>query len=214
MNWTRIWVNFELMNLITELQYFPSVIFYKNSYEFSNIIFEQYESYQKMSFRNRCIIAGANGLITLSIPLQEGRNQKTIMKEVKIEDSKWQTDHWKSIESCYNKSPWFEFYKDELHKLYSKPFCFLLDWNLACFEWSIRILGLPLVFSLSEIFIKKYNEDVADFRNKILPKNYKDYNTVSYRQVFEDRIGFMPNLSILDLIFCEGKTAKELLSKT
>ena len=202
------------MNLITELQYFPSVIFYKNSYEFSNIIFEQYESYQKMSFRNRCIIAGANGLITLSIPLQEGRNQKTIMKEVKIEDSKWQTDHWKSIESCYNKSPWFEFYKDELHELYSKPFCFLLDWNLACFEWSIRILGLPLVFSLSEIFIKKYNEDVADFRNKILPKNYKDYNAVAYRQVFEDRIGFMPNLSILDLIFCEGKTAKELLSKT
>src|SRR5271154_2541688 len=114
------------MIFISEPQYFPATIFYKNLYCCSNIVFDQYESYQKMSFRNRCIIAGANGTITLSIPLQDGRSQKTLMKDVRIAGTgKWQGDHWKSIVSCYNKSPWFEFYKDELQALFKKPFVFL-----------------------------------------------------------------------------------------
>ena len=200
------------MKFLTEIQYFPSVIFYKNSYGCTNIIFDQYEAYQKMSFRNRCIIAGANGAIHLSVPLQNGRNQKTMMKDVRISGAgKWQNDHWKSIVSCYNKSPWFEFYKDELQQLYEKHFEFLLDWDLACFEWSIQKLGLPVELSAAEKSIQEQGSDVLDFRDKILPKNYKDFAAAPYHQVFESKTGFMPNLSILDLLFCEGKRAKEML---
>ena len=199
------------MNLLSDLQYFPTVIFYKYSYLNLNIVFEQYESYQKMSFRNRCIIAGANGPITLSIPLQEGRNQKTMMKDVKMDGTKWQAQHWKSIVSCYNKSPWFEFYKDELGQLYSRKFIFLVDWNLTCFEWSMQKLKLSRQVSLTESFEENVAEGTIDLRNKILPKNYEDFELIRYRQVFEDKVGFLPNLSILDLLFCEGNAAVEKL---
>src|ERR1700722_15070530 len=123
------------MELIIESHYFSPLIFYKSSFDFTNIKFEQYESFQKMSFRNRCVITGANGNIILSIPLQNGREQKTLMKDVKISEAlHWQKGHLKTIESCYNRSPWFEFYKDELHELYSRQFGFLLDWNLSCLD--------------------------------------------------------------------------------
>jgi WbqC-like protein len=201
------------MKFLTEFQYFPSIIFYKNLYACTNIIFEQYECYQKMSFRNRCLIAGANGVIHLSIPLEDGRSQKKLMKDVRIDSAgKWQNDHWKSIVSCYNKSPWFEFYKDELRQLYEKRFDFLQDWDLACFTWSIQKLGLHAQVSVTKEFIPLYGDSMIDFRNKILPKNYRDFEPLIYHQVFESKTGFMPNLSILDLLFCEGKRAGEILS--
>ena len=219
------------MDLIIDLQYFTSIILYKNSINFSNIVFEQYEYYQKMSFRNRCQVAGAEGVINLSIPLQKGRDQKTLIKDVRIADrDDWQGQHWKTIVSCYSRSPWFEFYRDELEGLYRRPFPFLLDWNLACFEWSLKILQMPVSFSLTTAYHKIYaEENWADWRGKILPKNrtgshrvipnpdgpdrhvYDSTAPVKYRQVFEERTGFLPNLSILDLLFCEGKNARLLL---
>ena len=297
------------MDLIIDLQYFASVILYKNSNSFSNIVFEQYEYYQKMSFRNRCQVAGAEGVINLSIPLQKGRDQKTLVKDVRIADREdWQGQHWKTIVSCYSRSPWFEFYRDELGDLYRRPFPFLLDWNLACFQWSLKILQMPVSFSLTTAYYKNYaEENWADWRGKILPKNqtgaprftpnpdghnrtepdrsitnldglsrknsdrftpnpdglnrtepdrfipnpeglnrtgagaFSKANSagfnpsgeeenlrqlnptdpdghahdasapVKYRQVFEERTGFLPNLSILDLLFCEGKNARFLL---
>jgi hypothetical protein len=200
------------MNLISDLQYFPSVIFYKISYLESHIVFDQYEYYQKMSFRNRALIAGANGIIILSVPLEEGRDQKRIMKEVRIANrEKWQSQHWKSIQSAYNRSPWFEYYRDELSALYQKTFEFLLDWNLACFEWSLQKMELDLNFGLNDSYQPQYDPAVyIDWRNKILPKNYRQFGAVKYRQVFEEKLGFLPNLSILDLLFCEGKGAKNL----
>jgi hypothetical protein len=221
------------MNLIIDLQYFPSVILYKNLYKFSNIIFEQYENYQKMSFRNRCRIAGADGAIDLSIPLAYGRDQKTIMKDVRISDRQpWQAQHWKTIVSCYSRSPWFEFYRDELEVIYKRRFDFLLDWNRACFEWSLRILGLSIPVTLTDGYQKVYAAgEGEDWRGKIIPKDGATAaakeegqgrlsaaagagdqglisgEAVKYRQVFEERTGFIPHLSILDLLCCEGKEA-------
>ena len=203
------------MTLIVDLQYFPSVILYKTLYNFSNIIFEQYESYQKMSFRNRCQIVGAEGVIDLSIPLVRGRDQKALMKDVRISSAQpWQSQHWKTIVSCYSRSPWFEFYRDELEGLYKKEWNFLLDWNLVCFEWTQRVLGISIPVSLTESYEKEYASDrVTDWRGKMLPK-HRGVSPVSseapgrsYRQVFEERVGFIPNLSVLDLLFCEGKQA-------
>src|SRR5882724_9205783 len=197
------------MNLITEIQYFPSIIFYKNSFHCSNIVFEQYEHYEKMSFRNRTMIAGANGIIELSVPLKLGRNQRGLTKDVKIDNrQKWQMRHWRSIESCYNHSPWFEYYADELSGLYERSFDFLIDWNQACFEWTVGKLEWRVNVFLTEQFQKNYEvHKWSDQRNNLLPKNYMYHEPVKYRQVFEERVGFLPNLSILDLLCCEGKRA-------
>jgi hypothetical protein len=240
------------MKLIVDLQYFPSIISFEIANRFSNIVFDKYEYYQKMSFRSRCRIVGAEGPIDLSVPLLKGRDQKTLMKDVRISGLQpWQDRHWKTIVSCYNRSPWFEFYRDELEELYRKPFVFLFDWNLACFDWVAGVLKMAVPVTLSEGYQKEYDHaEWVDWRGKILPKNSqklmgdsgegrsgkpafqldktlrddpkdpadqafpehpREVPPLKYHQVFEDRIGFIPNLSILDLLFCEGKRAAELL---
>lgn len=211
------------MNLITESQYFPNINLYRISPGFSNIIFEQCEFYQKMSFRNRCQIAGSEGVINLNVPLEKGRDQKTLMKDVRIADVQpWQAQHWKTIVSCYSRSPWFEFYRDELEGLYKTRFDFLVDWNVACFEWSRKTLKLPIGVSLTDRYQPVYDTgEGVDWRGKFMPKNRvadsmtlplatpsgEQVAPIRYRQVFEERTGFLPGLSILDLLFCEGKEA-------
>jgi hypothetical protein len=204
-----------MMTLITDIQYFPSVVLYKILYKYSNIIFNQYDWHKKTSFRNRTRIAGANGIIGLSIPLIYGRDQKRPASEVRIDNSKkWQSQHWKSIQSCYNRSPWFEYYRQEVYQLYQVPYDLLTDWNLACFEWTVKKLNISLDISLSESRgdMDKNKDQALDLTNKLLPKNYKQFGELRYHQVFEERLGFIPNLSILDLLFCEGKRAAELLA--
>lgn len=199
------------MILLTEPQYFPPVTFFKKAVQFSHIEFDVYETYQKMSFRNRCIVAGSNGPIILSVPLEEGRNQRKSLKEVRIANrSCWQEQHWRTITSCYNRSPWFDFYRDELASLYGKPFEFLLDWNMACWNWVIPKLGVDLSTRYTESFKASYNiMEYEDWRNRLIPKSINsDFpDPVKYRQVFEEKLGFFPHLSILDLLFCEGKNA-------
>jgi hypothetical protein len=205
------------MILVVESQYFPSVILYKKIDAFLNVEFDVYENYQKLSFRNRCIIMGANGPVTLSIPLEEGRGQRKLTREVRTANQyPWQSQHWKTIVSCYNRSPWFEFYRDDLETLYLKPVNFLVDWNLACWEWMAKKLGIEISTTLNEV----YQQDIdvtkcLDFRNKILPKSImQDFpEQVIYAQVFEDRTGFVPHCSILDLLFCEGKNARAVLER-
>jgi hypothetical protein len=178
-----------------------------------------------MSFRNRCRIAGAEGVVDLSIPIAGGRDQKTTMKDVRIAAGRsWQAQHWKTIVSCYSRSPWFEYYRDGLQKLFGEPAEFLMDWDLRCLEWSLQVLGMDQQVLLTDRYQKEYApEEGADRRGRLGPKGPRDVNgsadiNVSanvnrsrdagrYRQVFEERIGFIPNLSILDLLFCEGKEA-------
>lgn len=205
------------MNLLIDLQYFPSIILYKVSNKKSNIVFEQYEFYQKMSFRNRCEIASAQGRIHLSIPLVKGRDQKTVMKDVRIANTySWQDQHWKTLLACYSRSPWFEYYRDDLEQLYRTSFDFLLDWNLACFEWTCRVLALPAGVMLTDAWRPYYGEDWLDLRGKLVPKNIGETDLaspVAYRQVFEEVTGFIPHLSVLDLLFCEGQRARSLLAQ-
>lgn len=207
------------MKLIFDSQYFAPIIFYKISYNFSNIVFEQYETYQKMSFRNRCQIAGGQGIVDLSIPLVGGRSQKGFIRDVRIAaDRSWQTRHWRTIVSCYSRSPWFDYYRDGLELLYQKPADFLLDWNQQCLEWSLGVLGMRPAIGRTEEYRKDYPAgEAADWRGRLLPREREKWGvagdmrewsaTPRYYQVFEERIGFIPHLSILDLLFCEGKAA-------
>ncbi|WP_276485934.1 WbqC family protein [Paraflavitalea pollutisoli] len=168
-----------------------------------------------MSFRNRLVLAGAGGPVSLSIPLEEGRGQRKMTKDVRIANRySWQSQHWKTIVSCYNRSPWFEFYRDELESLYSRQVNFLVDWNMACWEWTIRQLGWSTSISLTTQPVEKIEvTEWLDLRNEVLPKNIHQRfrSPVLYRQVFEDRTGFLPHCSILDLLCCEGKNARALL---
>ena len=201
------------MILLIENQYLSPISLYLTLEGSSNIVFEQFEVYQKRSFRNRCIIAGANGQISLSIPLHEGREQKRFIRDIRIANQYgWQDQHWKTIVSSYNRSPWFEYYKSSLEKFYVKRFEFLFDWNLALFEWTIQKLEMDKVAELTYHFEKEYDDhEWLDLRNKLLPKNYQNFKVPNYSQVFMDRSGFLPNLSILDLLFCEGKNSQRIL---
>jgi len=165
-----------------------------------------------MSFRNRCQITGGEGIINLNIPLEGGRDQKTLMKDVRIADAQpWQAQHWKTIVSCYGRSPWFEFYRDELEKLYKTRYARLMDFNQECFDWVLKKLRLPVTVAVTDGYKYQYTpEEGVDMRGRFLPKNRiatDEVSPIRYRQVFEERVGFIPGLSILDLLFCEGKEA-------
>ena len=178
---------------------------------------EQYDAWQKMSFRNRCIIAGANGLLHLSIPVEGGRHSNKMIREVKIDNShRWQSLHWRSIISACNRSPWFEFYKDEMEVFYHTKYTWLWDWNLGLLHWTLKKLWVDVAISFTESWQKDYPPgEFLDMRGRVLPKNFESFaqSCPVYKQVFEDRLGFKANLSIIDLLFCEGPNAARLLKE-
>lgn len=139
------------------------------------------------------------------------------LKDLKIcNRDRWQLLHWRTLTSAYRRSPWFEFYEEELRSLYDKKFEYLKDWNLEAFTMINKWLNLSWKISWTEEYFKTYpGSEVEDFRNKVLPNQPISEDLLSgfpeYHQVFEDRTGFLPGLSILDLLFCEGKRAIELL---
>ena len=133
------------MSLLIDLQYFPPVKAYSTLIKSTNVIFSLYENYQRRSFRNRCILSGANGLISLTVPIAGGRNQKKVFSEVRIDYSTdWQQQHWRSVFSAYGKSPWFFHYADSLEKLYTQKVELLVDWNRICLDWINNALGVEM----------------------------------------------------------------------
>ena len=201
------------MKILVEYQYLPPVYLFSALYKFRHIIFEEYEFYQKMSFRNRCVLAGAEGPVQLSIPVSRGRNQKTLITEVQVANRyNWQLQHWKTIESCYRSAPWFEYYGPGLEKFYNTPYTHLIKWNLELFLWIVDKLGLKTEIDFTQDFQALYPENkFVDVRNTILPKTYMNMSSKPYQQVFSDRAGFYHNLSIIDLLLCQGKGAVEYL---
>jgi len=201
------------MNILIEIQSFPSIIWYKNSFKsrYTNLL--SCDAYKKMSFRNRYLIAGSNGLISLSIPVEQGRNQKTAMKDVRISyRQNWQKIHRISVLSCYNKSPFLDYYRDGLEKFYSGKWNFLFDWNMEIILWLNQVLGYQGEVRVWETISEVEKQSMTDFRDQFLPKHYMRADTkVVYPQVFEDRTGFQPNLSVIDLLFNTGPGAKSLL---
>lgn len=207
-----------MKKLLIDLQCFANVYYYSLSINFDVLIFEQYEHFQKGSLLNRYYMAGPNGRILLSVPLIHARRTRIPFRDLEICNlEKWQSLHWKTLCSCYRRSPWFEFYEPELRGMYEKPYRFLLDWNLDAFEWISRWLG----HSWSLEWTREYEKAVPvlpfpDARGRFAsqPRNaVLEAGTGPYRQVFEDRTGFIPGLSILDMLFCMGKRTVEALEK-
>jgi hypothetical protein len=199
---------------IADSQYFGSVNYYNNLFRYTNTIIEVFDNYQKMSFRNRCTLVGSNGLTDLSIPIVGGRNKKQLMCEVKIDYSQpWQQQHIKTIKSCYGKSPFFEYFIFDIEKLLTCQYNSLVDLNTTLLNWTKKIVKLDNTISFSKAYqAKEVLNYIVDNRNLFMPKDFqKQVGIIKYTQVFESTIGFQPNISILDMLFCEGPAAKNLL---
>lgn len=205
------------MYYLIEIQFFAPVDVFKILIKEKHIKIEQYERFKKMSFRNRCIILGANGLVSLTVPIEGGREQKALIRDVKIDNSEpWPRTHLRSLVSAYSKAPFFEYYFREIEVLLNSNEKFLFDLNLKIISFLIKSLKINATIELTSECRLEYS-NAKDMRDKILPKNFqkdKEHWKPKYFQVFEDKWGFQPNLSILDLLFCEGPNAANLLAST
>ncbi len=195
--------------------YLGPIAYYNALGKANTVLLEQYEYYEKQSYRNRCNIAGPNGVLSLSIPVEKKTGDKTVIRDIRIsEHGEWQMQHWKSIESAYNSTPFFEYYKDDFIGFYHKKWNFLWDFNL---ELQATILDL-LELEPSIKFTSDYNiilkENCLDLRQSFHPKkeNLQISNT-PYYQVFEQRFGFQPNLSIIDLLFNMGNESQLIIQQ-
>ena len=191
--------------------YFSPISQYQALLNSNSITFEVEDNYQKQTYRNRCYIYGANGKQLLNIPVTIPKSsKKTKSKDILIENSNWQKQHYKSLEAAYNHSPFFEFYKDDLRKIFSKKYTYLLDVNLDSFNFIMDALELFKEYTLS----KTYEETkLNDFRNLADSKKKVEISTIPYIQMFDQKFGFLKNLSILDLLFMEGPNSINFLEK-
>ncbi|MEZ4779044.1 MAG: WbqC family protein [Flavobacteriaceae bacterium] len=191
--------------------YFPSVSHMIAITKAKEIIFEIEDNYQKQTYRNRVYIAHSNGKLSLNVPVKHSKNgerQKT--KEVCIENSfPWQSQHWKSLQTAYRTSPFFEYYEDDLEPLFKDSVENLLELNLKIFEVLCEIMEIPCRFSFSNEYIKNPKE--KDLRYLVEAKTEPDFPFTPYQQVLQEKHGFLPNLSVLDLLFNEGPNAVHYL---
>ncbi len=195
-------------SVLLEIQYLPPVQYFSILANHDAIYLEQHEHYKKGSYRNRCHIAAVNGVQRLSIPLQKGKNQQQPIREVRISyDEAWRSQHWQAIQTAYGNSPFFEHYSEKLLPFYQgAKYEFLWDLNYDILSLLLKIFKLTTEINLTNIFELK-PASLLDFRDVVSPKKIDTYQSVYYPQVFEDRLGFLPNLSILDLLFCAGPGA-------
>ena len=189
--------------------YFGPIQWYQKLHRMPCII-EQHDHFVKQTYRNRCVIATANGTQTLTVPIERYDGTKCPMRDIRISDhGNWRHLHWNALVSAYGETPFFEFYADDLRPFFEKQHTFLFDLNLDIMHTMCQLLDVRPQVTLSEQYIVLPSEDdaVVDFREAIRPKHPlpdADFNPTPYYQVRAQRYGFLPNLSILDLLFNEG----------
>jgi len=206
-------------DILLELHYLPSIQYFSKLVQHPCVFIEQCENYHKGGYRNRAYIAGANGKTRLSIPLQKGKNQQQSIREVRISyQESWYAAHWVAIRSAYGNSPYFEHYADEIKACYDAKPEFLFDFNLLLLKTLIGLIGIDVRLAFNTTY-QAEPQGILDFRNRIHPKdplgNMDDHFHIHpYSQVFQEKIGYLPNLSVIDLLFCTGPQSIQLLEHT
>lgn len=198
--------------MIIQPSFFGPIIQYALIASKTEIIFEKQDNFQKQTYRNRCYIYGANGRQLLSVPIQHSKtNERQKTKDIKIDHTfSWKKNMIKSLESSYRSSPYFEFYEDDIMQIFEKKHHFLLDLNLHSHELVKDCLQLDQEVSFTDSYAETY-ENSEDYRFLANAKKMPAYKLKSYTQVFDDKYGFISNLSVLDLIFNEGTNALQYL---
>lgn len=203
-----------MQQLVSPIVPFPNIYWCLQALAAGEVLFDGAEHFVKMTYRNRYYITGSNGLITLSIPVTGGRNQRTPMSEVLIDHKdNWQTQHWRTITSVYGRSPYFEHYSVELEPFFTNRYEKLIDFNMAGINWIKKQLKANYKDAFPAAYAT-YPDADKDLRRTLKPGTEK--NTIPeelYYQVFTERNGFYPNLSVLDLLFSEGPAAVSIIQQ-
>lgn len=210
------------MKAILASTYFGPVQWYQKLNRYDTVIMERHENFVKQTFRNRCIIATANGAQPLTVPVERPENthlSKSLIKDIRISDhGNWRHIHWNALKSAYGESPFFEYYADDLLPFFTHKWDFLYDFNMEICLKICDLLDIEPTIDHTENYIvipdNRHTEecrgadaDIHDYRTVIIPKHPAHDETFSprpYYQVYRERTGFIPDLSILDLLFNMG----------
>ena len=190
--------------VLLQTTYFGPIQWYQKLYRYDHILIEQYDSYQKQTFRNRCVIATANG-----IPLG-GAGGGLLVKDLRISDhNQWRRIHWNALQSAYSESPFFEYYADDIRPFFEQKYDFLIDFNEAIRQKMCELIDIHPHVEYTQAFLppKPPTPLTLDLRSVISAKHPQpdaDFESKPYWQVFQQKHGFQPNLSILDLLFNMG----------
>lgn len=200
--------------------YLAPVEYYTKLLAFDKVFIEQHDHYMKQTYRNRCTIAAPDGELALSIPTVKPETQKSPMRDIRISDhGNWRHLHWHAIESAYNHTPFFEYYKDDFRPFYEKKYKFLADFNEELCRLVCSLVDIQPDMARTTEYRTEFTSDEADFRERIHPK--KDFTVEDtafiaqpYYQVFQEKLGFLPNLSIIDLLFNMGPESLLVLKRS
>ena len=202
--------------------YFGPVQWYQKLHRYDRCLIEQHDNFVKQTYRNRCIIPTTNGIQALSIPVscpQGSQLSKTPMRDVRISDhGNWRHIHWNALCSAYGESPFFDYYQDDFRPFFERKWTFLFDFNMEIILKMVELLDIRPKISLTTAFLSDAsmaenatgNSLIDDFRDVIRPKHPgldSDFMARPYYQVYQQKHGFQPNMSILDLLFNEGNEA-------
>jgi hypothetical protein len=206
-----------MQSCLLSTAYWGPVQYYSKFLLFPEIYIEQFETYPKQTYRNRCVVYGSNGIQLLQVPVEAGSFHKIMTKDIKIAfHTPWQKNHRSTLETVYKSSPFYEYYMDDIFPFYQKKYTFLIDYNndinSVCMKW-LKLNTKPI---LTTNFIKSF--EGQDYRCSIHPKAQKQaedelFEPAVYQQVFSERNGFLGNLSVLDLVMNTGPDAKMVLNK-
>jgi WbqC-like protein family len=197
-----------MQKIVLPSAYLPSIHYFKLLLN-DNVVIDTNEHFIKQTMRNRCSIYAGNGLLNLTIPMQKSPNNTATNFKFMTNDANWKVLHWRSIESAYNGSAYFEYFEDDFKALFSKEneIVNLVEWNTALINVIFKILRVDKILNFSDVYIEK-KESILDFRENV---DTSKMEFKKYYQIFSDKHGFIPNLSILDLLFHQGLKSVEYL---
>lgn len=206
------------MNALLSSAYLAPIQYYSKLCRLGVAYIEAYDNYTKQTYRNRCIIADANGPLALTIPTEKTAEGKCLMRDIRISDhGNWRHQHWNALEAAYRHTPFFQYYEDDFHPFYEKKIEFLYDFNMQLTELVCSLIGLDVVLTPTNEY-QRNTDGMEDFRSLITPKiSYekdKTFHSSTYYQVFKEKHGFIPNLSIADLLFNIGPESILILNET
>ena len=208
------------MTVYLSSAYLAPVEYYTKLLAYDRVCIEQHDHYIKQTYRNRCTIAAPDGELALSIPTVKPASLKCPMCDIRISDhGNWRHLHWNAIESAYNHTPFFEYYKDDFHPFYEKKYEFLADFNEELCHLVYSLIDIQPVMERTSEYKTGFAPGEADFRERIHPKKDfsledPDFSPQPYYQVFQERLGFLPNLSIIDLLFNMGPESLLVLQQS